>query len=72
MNVHKKIGFSQLHIAVLNNYMAIAKLLMIKGADVNAYDMCNKTPIIYAIEKSNLEMIKFLLSKQATVNVSNI
>ncbi|CAF1047249.1 unnamed protein product [Adineta ricciae] len=55
-----------LHWAAINNHVEIAKYLISKRADVNAFGgELNSTPLHWAIRDGVLEMVVFLLSQQA-------
>jgi len=64
-------SMTPLMMAAYDGYTEIARLLIEKGADVNArggVDM-DMTPLIYAASQDRADMIKLLLDKGANVNV---
>jgi ankyrin repeat protein len=63
-------SMSPLMMAAYDGYTEIARLLIEKGAEVNAkggIDM-DMTPLIYAASQDQVDMVKLLLEKGATVN----
>jgi ankyrin repeat protein len=58
-----------LHFAVLSGYGSSIPLLIEKGAEVNARDRLGRTPLSYAAEKQNVEVVKSLLSAHADPNL---
>jgi ankyrin repeat protein len=47
-------------------------LLIDKGADVNAKNKYNETPLFYAVKiKDNIEIVKLLIDKGVDVNAKN-
>ena len=68
------IDATPLHLAVQRD-LEIVKLLVDKGADVNAKDSNESTPIIWALmggTTSNLEILAFLVKKGADVNSADV
>ncbi|TET31400.1 MAG: ankyrin repeat domain-containing protein [Planctomycetota bacterium] len=57
-----------LHRAALENYMHIAKVLIDRGADVNAKDRRLQTPLHLAAKVGSDEIVELLVSKKAGVN----
>ncbi|XP_013411085.1 ankyrin repeat domain-containing protein 17 [Lingula anatina] len=61
--------FPPLHEAVRNNYLSIVKLLIERGADVNAIDHGGYTPLHHAAcNKNRSEVIKMLKDSGANIN----
>ena len=56
-----------LHLAVINNNLEVAKILLEKGANANAVDISFKAPIHYAVANNNIEMIELLKEKKADI-----
>lgn len=62
-------GCNLLHLAAYNGIIDIAKALLHKDPELlNRKSKSNCTPLFYAIEEDNDEMIKFLLSKDVDVS----
>lgn len=57
--------------AVMNNETEIAKLFILKGADVNKQDGFKMTCLMWAASNQNLELVKLLLEKGADKNVKD-
>ena len=49
----------------------IAQTLVQKGADVNAHNNYNSTPLMYACQRGNISVVKTLLSLGARINDEN-
>jgi len=60
-----------LHIVCRMGDAEIAKLLIEKGADVNAKDQDDKTPLHSASENGHLKVVDLLIKEGADVNVEN-
>ena len=63
-------GYTLLHTAVTHWNIAVAKFLVLKGADINAKEQSDDwTPLhAAALGKGNIEVVKFLVSQGADVN----
>ena len=61
-------GCSLLHIAAIRGDISICKLLVSKGADVNATDGDNVRPVHYAMRHYNDELLNFFLTNGADLN----
>lgn len=57
-----------LHIAARRGFTEIAKLLIDKGADLNAVDMYKQTPLYLAARTNREEIARYLILKNASVN----
>lgn len=53
---------------VLENSVRIARLLVERGVDNDAYDDNGYTPLMMAANRNNLPLVKFLLSQGANIN----
>lgn len=62
-------GLTSLHYASSSGSVDVAKLLIDKGADVNAVDNKGTTPLILAVKKNSLAMVRLLLERGADVNL---
>ncbi|XP_062598734.1 uncharacterized protein LOC134260163 [Saccostrea cucullata] len=60
--------FTPLTAASCAGYIAVIKVLIEHGADVNIADENGRTPLSIAIEKSSLEVVKCLVENSANVN----
>ena len=58
-----------LHNACINGHVKVVKLLLAKGFDGNVKDEHNETPLNYAIQYQNVEIVE-ILSKQPSINVN--
>lgn len=71
INKQDERGYTTLMIAILDNLIELAKLLIDKGADVNIENEFGDTALIYISDMGNLELAKLLLDKGADINVKN-
>ena len=60
-----------IHWTVENGYVQITELLLDKGADVNARDQFNETPLMKAARSGNTACLEFLLNRGARVDDEN-
>ncbi|WP_228237297.1 ankyrin repeat domain-containing protein [Allomuricauda sp. M10] len=58
-----------MHAAVAKNNVELCKLLISKGADVNAPQMQQVTPLHSAAHRGNLEMVNLLVENGAQINL---
>ncbi|WP_425386623.1 ankyrin repeat domain-containing protein [Wolbachia endosymbiont (group A) of Barypeithes pellucidus] len=58
-----------LHKAVRGNFIEIVSALIEKGANVNAIDTVENTPLLVAVERGYIEIVNTLIEKGADVNV---
>ncbi|MCE5317561.1 MAG: ankyrin repeat domain-containing protein [Parachlamydia sp.] len=76
INCRGEYGRTPLHMAVYNRHLAVAEVLLSRGADVNALttDREDKiSPIFYAVEQLNLPMILALLKDPRIIlNIKNL
>ena len=61
-----------LRLAARGGHTQLVKLLIGKGADVNARNRDGNTSLHWAAEKGHIEVVKLLLEKGANVNVQDI
>lgn len=50
-------------------YIPTAKLLIERGANVNAIDRYGRNPIYYALKENNLDLIKLFIDNKASLDV---
>ena len=60
-----------LHLAARNGDMKLARLLIDKGADINAEDGWRRTPLHWATENCHTDLVKLLIDKGAEVNAKD-
>lgn len=72
VNVHDETNNtgSLLHMAVERRDMNLIKCLIKNGANVNAVNSCNSTPIYYA-SNSDIKILKYLIDSGGDVNIPN-
>ncbi|XP_059470956.1 ankyrin-3-like isoform X1 [Neocloeon triangulifer] len=63
-----ELGRTALHHAVQHAHVAVAEFLLSNGADINARDNDNCTPLIFAAIVSSTEMCRFLVDKGADLS----
>lgn len=73
INIQDESGYTALHYCAQNGKLALAKLLIDKGADVNRKDIYGNTPLFKAVFFSggHKEMISLLLQAGADANEHN-
>jgi pectate lyase len=62
---------SLLHLAARSDAVRLVELLITKGADVNAKDQLEATPLFVAASAGHLQVVDLLISKGADVNATN-
>ncbi|KAI9373505.1 hypothetical protein BJX61DRAFT_541657 [Aspergillus egyptiacus] len=68
-NAQDKDGFTPVHLAVLNMRNAALNVLVLSpGINVDIPDSQGRTPLFYAVEKSDITMARTLLNKGANFN----
>jgi ankyrin repeat protein len=68
VNTHDLSGYSLLHIAARNLNFEAARLLVTRGADVNATDPEKNTPLHYATDRNHLPLAQLLIEAGAEPN----
>ncbi|XP_060567236.1 ankyrin repeat domain-containing protein 27-like isoform X2 [Ruditapes philippinarum] len=69
VNCQNKKGFAPLHIAVIEDYMEVLRLLLKKGAFVNVQTHKHITPLHLACYHNQTEMVELLVKSGADVNI---
>ena len=67
----KRLSFTPLHWAAFRGDFDIVRLLVLRGANLNAADTSHGTPLHLACENAHPEVVEFLLEKGAKVNFPN-
>jgi len=65
-------GRTPLHWAVVKGYENMVRLLLVRGADINARDKASQTPLIEAAAIGHLSIVRLLLEEGCDINVQNI
>ncbi|GFS93161.1 ankyrin-3 [Nephila pilipes] len=60
-----------LHCAVLNDHWETAQLLLLKAAYPNAQDLYGRTPLHYAAERGNIDLVESLLDENADIFIKD-
>jgi tetratricopeptide (TPR) repeat protein len=73
VNVHPEVAEDNALVAAAHgNHLDIVKMLVAKGANVNAVDRRYKnTAVFYAVRHQNLEMVRFLVERGARINIED-
>ena len=61
----------ELHCVCLNGYLPIVKYLISKGANIEAKNINNWIPLLYASYYGKIDVVKFLVSKGANKDTTN-
>lgn len=64
-------GDTPLHFAALQGNLSVVRLLVEAGSDVNVRGESEYTPLDYAVEFNNVEVIEFLQSMGAITNMED-
>jgi len=64
-------GWTALHVAAMHNDMEIVKILLYRGAALNARDLSWQTPLTFAQQNKSYEVARFLRSHGAIQSVTN-
>jgi uncharacterized protein len=64
-------GMTSLHYAARHNHVDVAELLLKAGADVNAREANDITPLLMAISNNNMDVANYLLTHGGNVNVQD-
>jgi len=57
---------------ILANTSVMMNLLIVKGANVNISNIDGDTPLMFAIDKEDFNMVKLLIDNHANVNIADI
>jgi len=60
-----------LHIPAAKGDLVSIQQALAKGADINAKDIIDQTPLMYAAESGRLDMVKYLVENGADVNAKS-
>jgi hypothetical protein len=66
-----KRGRTPLHLAVVRGEAQMVRLLLARGADVNAADVVGRTPLMVAVERESEPMLRELLAAGADPNATD-
>ncbi|KAG0563037.1 hypothetical protein M758_9G189500 [Ceratodon purpureus] len=65
-------GCTPLHYAAARAYATMARVLIERGASINAVDAKQRTPLHYAAQQTSPEMVELLVSRGAEKGLSNV
>jgi len=68
---HERAKYTALHFAVTHGSIQNTRILLEKGANINALTIRNETPLIMATEKGYLELVELLVAKGADLHLPN-
>ena len=71
VNFKKSNGFTPFIIATYNGQVAVSKLLIKMGADINAQDRSGNTALMGLCFNGNVELVKLLLDNKVMINTLN-
>jgi ankyrin repeat protein len=58
-------------VAIENKNTVVARSLIELGADIEAKDACQRTPLMFACKMGSKEMVELLLSYKADIKATN-
>lgn len=61
-----------LHFACKHGFLSISQLLVRSGANINEIDEIGNTPMHYASDSGNKELVEWLLSRRPNLNIRNL
>merc|ERR550534_3663826 len=64
-------GWTALHFAAVYNQLAMAELLVVSGADVNAKSVSGRTPLHFATMAQQMDMVEWLANNGADGNAKD-
>lgn len=64
-------GRTPLHIAILQNHIAFANMIIVSGASTNIQDKQGKTPLHVAIEKNYIDLAVMLVALGANMKIAD-
>ena len=72
ININDSIcGNTFLHLACYADKINVVKMLLAKGADINAKDIYDDTIVHFACKKGHIDVVKMLLAKGADINAKD-
>ncbi|OMJ65898.1 hypothetical protein SteCoe_37454 [Stentor coeruleus] len=71
INATNNQGKTPLHLACLSNQTALAKLLVRSGANINAVDATDNTPVHYSAQVGSKDFLEWLISKGPDLSIKN-
>ena len=71
VNFKQSNGFTPFIIATYNGQVAVATLLIEKGADINAQDRSGNTALMGLCFNGNVELVKLLINNKVLINILN-
>lgn len=67
----RRYGGTPLHLAALGDHLEAARLLLDRGAHVNARDAAGRTPLYMAVAAADIPLVTLLLARHADANLAS-
>jgi ankyrin repeat protein len=71
INQKNKSGDTVFHLALKENQLPVAELLIVNGASIEIKDADGNTALLLMLKKGNLNLVNFLLGKGADINAKD-
>jgi ankyrin repeat protein len=72
VDLENKAAETPLHLAAAGGHIAVVRVLLREGADVDGLDTTGDTPLLRAVANERAETVKLLLDKNAKIEVESV